>query len=432
MPHIAIVAESLGAGGTERVISTLAGGLTINGHKVDLIIFTPECACPQDIPENVRIIALCGRKKWTEYLPSIPVNEITVEWINTKKSFFVLLKIRAFLLGNLLKTPLQIPSCRGFDRGTDLYQYLQQENPDILVVNQRLPEYAAYYSKKISRKGAFPPVVSIYHSVEGSEGKLERSNQFAKFPYLESVAKQISTRARRRKVLVSISDHIIAVSNGVKDSLADTCDLSRENLSVIYNPMDICAIRRRSREMPKHAWFNDNGPPIILGVGRFTHQKDFRTLIDAFQLLLNHRSYRLVVLGDGPLRIELENRVKLLNLEPYVSFPGWVANPWSYMSRSALFVLSSRYDALPTVLIEALICSCKAVATNCPGGAVEILEDPKLLAPLDSTKALAKVMLGELERPAEQSEFEKKICKFSTKHIVSQYEKIIYELTRTS
>ncbi len=425
MPHVAILAESLGAGGTERVITTLASGLTLSGYRVDIVIFTPVCACPQDIPEDVRVLVPCDLKKWMMHLPSIPIDKIAIQWVNTRKPSYKFLRTKAALMAKLLSWPLQIPSRRGLDRGVHLYHYMQHEKPDILIVNQRLPEYASYYSKKLYQEKMFPPVISIYHSVEGSEGRPEQSTNLENLPYIGTAINKLSTRARRQKVLVSTSDHVIAVSNGVKESLINACGISNENLSTIYNPMDISAIRRRSKERAEHAWFNDNGAPIILGVGRFTRQKDFHALIDAFQLTLCHRPCRLVILGDGPQRVELENKVKSLSLEPYVSLPGWVENPWSYMSRSALFVLSSRYEALPTVLIEALICGCKSVATKCPGGAAEILGNSSLLAPLDNPKALAKVMLEELERQVTQSEFEKKILKFSTEQIVPQYENII-------
>jgi len=131
-----------------------------------------------------------------------------------------------------------------------------------------------------------------------------------------------------------------------------------------------------------------------LAVGRLTKQKDFPTLIKAFAKVLENRPTRLLILGEGPDRAALEALVRQLGLEDAVAMPGFVENPYAYMSRSALYVLSSRWEGLPTVLIEALYCGAPVIATDCPSGPREILANGQhgQLVPVGDVTALAQAM----------------------------------------
>ena len=153
-------------------------------------------------------------------------------------------------------------------------------------------------------------------------------------------------------------------------------------ITPIYNPTFTPDIARRAEAAPAHPWFGDDGAPVILGAGRLAPQKDFPTLIEAFRRVSAARPCRLVILGEGRLRPQLEGQVRALGLEDRVSLPGWAENPYAFMSRAALFVLSSRHEGFPGVLIEALACGCPAASTDCPAGPSEILEDAGLLAPV--------------------------------------------------
>ena len=112
------------------------------------------------------------------------------------------------------------------------------------------------------------------------------------------------------------------------------------------------ACPRVAEEAPDHSWFGDGGSPVVLSVGRPSREKDFLTLIEAFHRVLPQYPCRLVVLGQGPMRAELEDRIHELGLEEHVSLPGRVDNPFAFMSRAALFVLSSLHEGLGNVLVE--------------------------------------------------------------------------------
>jgi glycosyltransferase involved in cell wall biosynthesis len=138
-------------------------------------------------------------------------------------------------------------------------------------------------------------------------------------------------------------------------------------------------------------------------------QKDFPTLINAFARLRQSRPARLLILGEGPERPMLEALLAQLGVEQDVSLPGFVKNPYPYMARASVFAMSSRWEGLPTVLIEALYCGAPIVATDCPSGPSEILRNGEIgrLVPMKEPTALAEAIKaaldGEVPRPSRGS-----------------------------
>ena len=145
--------------------------------------------------------------------------------------------------------------------------------------------------------------------------------------------------------------------------------------------------------------------------------------------MLAERPCRLLILGEGPIRHELESRVSALGLEDSVSLPGWAQNPYAFMARAGLFVLSSRHEGFPGALVEALACGCPAVSTDCPAGPSEILEDPDLLAPVGDPEALARVMLRALARPADKAALRANAARFDLESAMDGYGKVVAALT---
>ena len=393
-------------------------------------MFSPKCEYPNDVSRDSRVFVLCSNQEWKNRSCRRPLG---IQWQHSPIpiSVYRIFKLFTKLICSLAMEPWEIPSRRGLSRGIRLFHYLIYEKPDFLIVNLRLPEYAVYYAKKMNGSYAFPLVLTIIHGVELGKTQTYQGPSviLQRITILWKMAWKISTRYRRRKILYRISDHVVAVSRGVAESLIEATNIPEETLTVIYNPMDISSIKHRASEAPNHEWFNDNGSPIVLGAGRLSREKDFETLINAYYLASYVSQCRLIILGDGPLRVQLAEQIKRLGLEQQVSLPGWTENPWAFMSRSVLFVLSSRHEALPSVLIEALACNCKAVATDSPGGTSEILNDSKLLAPVGNPQKLAKVMVREMDRLVNHSEFEIKTTKFSLDRVIDQYEALMLELS---
>ena len=186
----------------------------------------------------------------------------------------------------------------------------------------------------------------------------------------------------------------------------------------IANPVDCAEIRALAAATPVHPWMQSER--IVLAAGRLVPQKDFTTLIRAFAGMA--RTAKLVILGEGPERPKLERLVSELGLEDRVSLPGFDPNPFAYMGRAALFVLSSCYEGLPGVLIQAMACGCPVVATDCPTGPREILEDGRWgdLVPVGDVPALAEAMEAALARDV-HPDVRRRAADYSVEAAVAKY-----------
>ncbi|MCI0562551.1 MAG: glycosyltransferase [Nitrososphaera sp.] len=218
------------------------------------------------------------------------------------------------------------------------------------------------------------------------------------------------------------ADYVIGNSQGVADDLSQVAGLHHERIKILYNPVVTLELREKARVSLNHPWFKASQPPVVLAVGRLTRQKDFPTLIRAFARVRQTRPARLLILGEGPDRPALEALVNQLGLEDDVALPGFVENPYAYMSRASLYVLSSRWEGLPTVLIEALYCGPPIIATDCPSGPREILADGQhgLLVPVGDvmtlTQAIGDGLAGKTPHPTEES-----WQRYSLETVVDQY-----------
>jgi glycosyltransferase involved in cell wall biosynthesis len=189
------------------------------------------------------------------------------------------------------------------------------------------------------------------------------------------------------------ADAVVAVSGGVADDLTGSLGLSRGGIRVIPNPLTP-RIATRADAAPAHEWLRDGGSPVLLSVARLTAAKDIPTLLRAFAKLRAGRPARLLVLGEGEERRRLETLVSQLGHDADVDLAGYAPNPYSAMAAADAFVLSSRREGLPTVLLEALSLGMPVVATDCPSGPREILEGGRLgrLVPPGDPDALAGAM----------------------------------------
>jgi glycosyltransferase involved in cell wall biosynthesis len=187
------------------------------------------------------------------------------------------------------------------------------------------------------------------------------------------------------------ADSVTAVSKGVADDLMKAANLSTDQVKVIFNPIVTPQLRQKSEAVLEHPWFRPGEPPVILGVGRLTGQKAFNVLVEAFARARKLQQARLIILGEGDERSCLESQIRNLGLEQDVDLPGFVSNPYPYMAHASLFVLSSRWEGLPTVLVEAMSLGTPVISTDCPSGPREILRNGQYgqLVPVDDPNALA-------------------------------------------
>lgn len=222
------------------------------------------------------------------------------------------------------------------------------------------------------------------------------------------------------------ADAVVAVSQGVANDLATALGLARSRIHVVYNPVVTSDLYDKAAEGVKHPWFGPDQPPVILAVGRLTAPKDFPTLIRAFAQVRAIRKCHLVILGDGECRGPLESLIAQLGLIADVQMPGFQANPYAWMRNASLFVLSSAWEGLPTVLIEAMACGTSVVSTDCPSGPAEILENGKWgrLVPVGDVDRLAVAMLATLSETT-KADVAKRAQDFDVEQAVSGYWGII-------
>ena len=196
-------------------------------------------------------------------------------------------------------------------------------------------------------------------------------------------------------------DHVVCVSDGVKADAARLTGLPDARLSVVRNPVVTPRLAALAADTVDHPWAADASVPLILGAGRLTEQKDFPTLIRAFARLRAARPARLVILGEGRGRARLERLAAELGVAADVALPGFASNPYAWMARTRLFVLSSAWEGSPNVLTEALALGVPSVATDCPSGPREILAGGRWgsLVPVGDDAALAAAMAATLDAP---------------------------------
>jgi glycosyltransferase involved in cell wall biosynthesis len=189
------------------------------------------------------------------------------------------------------------------------------------------------------------------------------------------------------------ADRIIAVSRGVADDLVQSLGLPADLVIPIHNPIVDESILELAQDPLDHPWFADD-VPVLLAVGRLVKQKDYPLLLQAFALLRRRRALRLIVLGEGELRRQLERLANDLGVGSDVQFMGFVKNPFAYMQRCTIYVLSSSFEGLPGSLIQAMACGSAVVSTDCPSGPSEIIEDGSngFLVPVGDVAQLAEAV----------------------------------------
>ena len=327
---LAIFMDSLFGGGGQRSMLNLAQGIADRGHEIDLVLAKVEGPFLGEVPKSVQVIDLKASRALTS-LPAL-VRYLREYQPDAMLSVFGHINIVALLAWRLARTQTRL--------------FVNEQN----TVSQEAGNASSW------RMRLTPKLMKRF------------------YPW---------------------ADGIVGVSQGVSDDLAQLIDVPRERIHVIYNPSVVGVdVQEDSKAPLEHPWFKQDQPPVLIAVGRLQPQKDYPMLIDAFAQIRQTQPVRLMILGEGKERSMLEALIRERGLENDISLPGFVKNPYAYMARASLFVLSSRWEGLPTVLIEALCCGTPVVATDCPSGPKEILRDGQYgqLVPVGNADAFAQAI----------------------------------------
>ena len=383
--RIALVIPHLGGGGAERSTLKLARGLLSRGHKVDLLDFGNTETLAHEIP--------AGTRRFKLHCEPTDVRD------------FLHVACR-FGLGII---PLLRRKSLSDARAVSVY--INEERPDCILPSLPRAKAATLLAVCFAK---FNPVV---------------------IPIIRNV---LTNRSRRSRKLYSIlfprADHIVTVSDGVAENLIRDLKIPRERITRVYNPVVTEEIAEMARATPDHPWIADGGPPVVLSVGRLARVKDFPTLLRAIRQVSKNRPVRLIILGEGSWRMRLEKMARKLGVEAIVSLPGWVDNPYAFMSRASVLVLSSKREGLGNVLIEAMACGCPCVSTNCPSGPAEILDGGRFgpLVPVGNASALGIAVDRVLDCPPDKSRLLERAGNFSFTASIDHYERILFERIRYS
>ena len=395
--HVALVVPNLGRGGAERSVANLAGGLTNRGHRVDIVLLQNEIH--QQVARQARLFVVGGERDGAGTEEAARGLASPVELRAMPKPFDW---VR--MAATLRWDPRCFPGPRTVRQARAVASYMADEKPDCVFANLSRATVVTLLGTRFLTRG--PAVIPIIRDVLGQHH---------------------GQTLRRYRRLFGSAAHFVAVSEGIADDLAATIGVTPERISTVYNPVVTADLRMKMTEPPAHPWLLDGEAPVILAAGRLAPQKDFPTLVKAFARVVRHRPCRLVILGEGKRRDELEALIRELGLDDRVSLPGWTDNPFAFMSRASLFVLSSRHEGLPGVLVQALACGCPCVSTDCPAGPAEILENGRFgpLVPVGDEAALADAMERTLEQPPDIRTLQERADRFSEEKSVTAYEELI-------
>ena len=409
--HVGFLLTGLHGGGAERVMLTLAAELIARGHRADLVIPKLVGDYQAAIPAGMRVwrarIPGTDRKLLRAVLQTgVQVEAKTFRPIEVARSWLMLAR-RYPNIPVLRASGLRsIYPCAHF-----LAQYVREVRPHVLISGLPGPNAIAVCAAKLADR-AVPVVATVWNNVTAdyTPAWLEAS-----------------------RTLYPLADAVVAVSKGVAESVRQSLEVDAKRLRTIHSPIPADSIQRLAQEEVAHPWFADSKPPVILCVGREAPQKDHPTLVEAFGLARREVDARLVILGrlSASYRARLTSLARSVGAEEDLGFVDFDENPYRYMRRARLLALSSRWEGLPTVILEALACGTPVVSTDAPYGPREILGGWGDLPPVGDAPALARALVATLRgaRPTAEA-LRARADDFSEQKAADAYIALFEELVR--
>lgn len=232
-----------------------------------------------------------------------------------------------------------------------------------------------------------------------------------------------------KAIFYRFADGLTAVSAGVRKDMKKWLGISPGKIQVVNNPIWDEDMLRQAQENVQHPWFSaDREIPVLVHAGRFVHQKDHESLLRAFAITRKAMPVHLFLLGEGPLMPSIKELAGELGISQDVFFAGFDINPFNYMARCDVFVLSSLHEGMPGVLIQAMACEAPAVSTACPFGPDEIISEPGkngMLVPVKDTVKLSGAILTLLSDKQLRKEMGRKgrdaVARFRVDHAIMSY-----------
>lgn len=374
---------SLRMGGIERVLTEVLQNIDREKMKIDLVIedgIRSLNVFEKDIPKDIKIY----------YLKPEEIIKKTDFYRQRRKNIFY--KIIYNLIMNY-------------------ESYLKRKNLKRIVKNKKYDvviDFDMGLSKYIDLIESNKKIAWIHSSIENWYQKKSR-------------IKRLGERLKKYDVVVTICDEM-------KKNTIKLYPFLQEKILRIYNPFNFERILKNAE-----GYYLDTEvmkKDFAVSVMRLTeNSKDFDTLIKAWQILEKKNiNLKLYILGEGIDKENIENKIKLANQEENIILLGNVKNPYPWIKNSKMLIHSSKFEGLPTVLIEALILNKIVISSNCVSGPKEILENGEIgyLYEVGDYKRLAALIVNNLENPNLNTELlNEKIQKYKKENIIKEYEKLI-------
>lgn len=375
---VAFYIHSVSSGlGAEKVVLNVVAGLAARGRRIDLLVEDVQEGLRESLPPGVTLVDLAPAQRAAAGEFALRAASLLLNLLRGAKpdpcgqeSF------RAALARFLLKRRPPLHALR---------RYLSRRRPQAIIAFLNYPNISLLLATQLG-KGDTRVYVNLRNHISSS------------------VAGAKSRRMREMPVLMRnlfhLADGVVAVSEGVAEDIARLTDTPQGRVTTIFNPVYRPDMLELAGGPAPHPWLRQRDIPVVLGAGKMKPQKDFATLLKAFARLRQQRPARLVILGDGDGKAALEALAGELGVRADVDFPGYVDNPYVWFRHAAVFALSSAWEGLPNVLIEAMACGCPVVSTDCPSGPAEILDRGRFgrLVPVGDDAALAAAIQATLDQ----------------------------------
>jgi len=291
-----------------------------------------------------------------------------------------------------------------------LVKYLKETKPDIIF----------------SAGDHLNVIVLMAAIASGSKAKISCSSRVTPFDTYSNIP--FSKRWVLKLLMHTLMPRANALTCVSRDMVDQYKVVLRSNRHVcVYNIIDDIQSRERMNESVEDEFFNVKGEPILIAAGNLVFWKGFSDLLLAMSELTKTRKTKLIILGDGPLRAELEDQIKKLSLERVVKILGYVENPLKYFKKADIFVLSSHVEGMPNVLVEAMMSGCTPVATNCPTGPRELLQNGRYgyLVPVGDAVAMAEGIKLALDKPISEDLLREAVRPFAELDVLKRHFEIL-------